>query len=58
MFEKENIHFQVDTMKKDAMLVAQKEYHDLTPPAYFSSIKIQVPCYVDDLFAFVPNVPP
>lgn len=47
MSEKENIHFQVDEMKTDAML-QKKSWSRL--PAFFSSLKIQVPCYVDDLF--------
>lgn len=54
MPEKENIHFQVDEMKTDAMLVAQKKSWSHLP-AFFSSIKIQVPCYVDDLFCLCPK---
>lgn len=54
MSEKENIHFQVDEMKTDAMLAAQKKSWSHLP-AFFSSIKIQVPCYVDDLFCLCPK---
>lgn len=58
MLEKENIHFQVDKMKKDAMLVAQKEYHGLTSLLTFLQSKSKCLVMLMIFFAFVPNVPP
>lgn len=55
MSEKENIHFQVDEMKTDAML--QKKNHD--PASLLSFLHSKSKCLVmlTIFFAFVLNVP-
>lgn len=55
MSEKENIHFQVDEMKTDAML---QKNHDPTSLLSFLHSKSKCLVMLTIFFAFVLNVPP